>query len=75
MHAHTRDEFFGLAQTRLMPAFTPTGFKKVKAPLPLYHKLRDAYDAGLEKLNARDVRSSYSGNLGSRILFCFRLSS
>lgn len=52
-----RDEFYGLVQTRLMPSFTPVGFKKVKAPLPLFHKLRDAYDAGLEKLMARgDVR-------------------
>ena len=62
-----RDEFFGIAQTRLIPSFTPVGFKKVQAPRALFHKLRDAYDAGLEKLTARgdvsyddEARSSIS---------------
>lgn len=41
------DEFFGLVQTRLMPAFTPVGFQKLKAPEHLYRKLRDAYERGI----------------------------
>lgn len=33
------DEFFGMAQSRLMPSFTPVGFKKVKAPAQLFRRV------------------------------------
>ena len=59
------DEFFGLAQSRLMPRFTPSGFKKLKAPVHLYHKLKDAYERGLKSLAQRENPESFSHKTGS----------
>ena len=59
------DEFYGFVQSRLMPSFTPMGFKKMRAPEHLYHKLRDAYDEGLENLDERERPESFSHKPGA----------
>mmetsp|Transcript_5366 Transcript_5366/g.10179 ORF Transcript_5366/g.10179 Transcript_5366/m.10179 type:complete len:390 (-) Transcript_5366:138-1307(-) len=59
------DEFFGLAQTWLLPSFTPVGFKKMKAPEHLFKKLQAQYEAGLEKLQQRESAESFSHKPGS----------
>mmetsp|Transcript_46122 Transcript_46122/g.59248 ORF Transcript_46122/g.59248 Transcript_46122/m.59248 type:complete len:366 (-) Transcript_46122:342-1439(-) len=75
MEAHIRsiptyklhwDEFFGLAQSRLMPSFTDVGFKKIKAPTHIWQKLKEAYDDGLRQISMNgDKTESFAHKPGS----------
>ena len=59
------DEFFGLAQVRLMPSFTEHGFQKIRAPEHLFAKLKASYDRGLKHLSVRKSSESFSHKPGS----------